>query len=602
MTKTLSFLLALCALGSVAGGEDAPYARYATAELAKLPVKGTPLFDGADLKGFSVGGSYVIVAAEGQPFGNAIRVEVPAAGKQAWDMQMFSPKNVAPIRRGDVLFLVLNVRCLSSDDPSGTGTYGAYLQRTTPPWTAPISINDTATSQWQRVYAAGVADRDFAPGDLSLAVHLSYHAQKLEFGGVMILNLGRGVDMAKLPYTPRTYGGREQDAPWRKAAAGRIERYRKGDMVVSVVDGAGKPVAGAEVHVQMKRHAFGFGSFIESSILGDTPEAQKYREWTLRLFNRATTPIYWADWGWANERVRKEYHGIAQWLQDNGLTTRGHVIIYPGWQFMPAATRKLEKDPAALRQALLDHIADVVQATSKYGFDEYDVTNELRQLHDLTDILGYEGVAEWFRTARKYNTTARLALNENTIVENGGKTAAEQAHFEKMIQLLLDAKAGPDVIGIQGHFGDSLTAPDRVVEILDRFARFGKPIHITEFDIDIRDEAAQGDYMRDFMTAVFSHPSVEAFTQWGFWEGRHWKPLCAMIRKDWTPKPNGQAYMDLVFKQWWTDVHGKTAADGTYDVRGFLGDYQIMVTTGGRSATTSVKLPAAGNRFTIKLE
>ncbi|MFI5380739.1 MAG: hypothetical protein ACHRHE_15680, partial [Tepidisphaerales bacterium] len=55
-----------------------------------------------------------------------------------------------------------------------------------------------------------------------------------------------------------------------------------------------------------------------------------------------------------------------------------------------AAARKLEEGPAALRQRLLEHIAEVVQATSKYGFDEYDVTNELRQLHDLTDILGQD--------------------------------------------------------------------------------------------------------------------------------------------------------------------------------------------------------------------
>ncbi len=607
MIKPLAFLCALCVLFSIARGAETPYDLYAAAELAKLPVKAVPLFDGSDLKAFSVSGArelvtHEIIAAEGQAFGDAIRVNVLGPGKQSWDAQLFSPKNTLPVRKGDTLFLILNVRCPSSGDPSGTGTYVARLQTSVAPWTAPISISDNAMPQWQRIYAGGVAERDFAAGEFALTVHLSYHAQKLEFGGVMALNLGRGVDLAKLPFTPKTYGGREQDAPWRKAAAERIERYRKGDLVISVVDAGGKAVAGADVHVQMKRHAFGFGSYIESTILDKTPDAQKYREWTLKLFNRATAPIYWADWGWAGEKGRSQFQGIAQWLKDNGVTTRGHVMIYPGWRFMPAAIRKLEKDPPALRQRLLDHIAEIVQATARYGFDEYDVTNELRQLRDLTDILGYDAVAEWFRTARKYNATARLALNENTIVENGGKTAAEQEHFEKMLQMLVDAKAAPDAIGIQGHFGDSLTPPDRVVQILDRFAKFAKPIHITEFDIETRDEAAQADYMRDFMTAVFSHPSVEAFTQWGFWEGRHWKPLCAMVRKDWTLKPNGLAYMDLVFKQWWTDVQGKTAADGTYAVRGFLGDYQITVTSGGRTTTTSVKLTAPRTRLTVKVE
>jgi len=607
MAKPFASLLALCVLVSAAWGKDAPYDRYFAAESVKLPVKGVSLCDGGKLSAFNISGgkelvSHEIVAVEDQPFASAIRVHVLAAGKQAWDVQMFSPKIASAVSKGDTLFLILNVRCLSSADPSGTGTYGIHLQLARSPWTGVISVNDTATPQWQRVYAAGVAERDFAAGDLSLAVHLSQHVQQLEFGGVILLNLGKGVDIAKLPYTPRTYAGREKDAPWRKTAAERIERYRKGDFVITVVDGAGNPVAGADVHVQMKRHAFGFGSFIESTVLADTPDGQKYREWTLKLFNRATAPIYWADWGWANEKVRVQYHGIAQWLEDNGLATRGHVLIYPGWRFMPVAARALEKDPPALRQRLLDHIAEVVQATSKYAFDEYDVTNELRQLHELTDILGYEGVVEWFRTARKYNTTAKLAINENTIVENGGKTPAEQAHFEKMIQLLLDANVGPDVIGIQGHFGDSLTPPDRVVEILDRFAKYGKPIHITEFDIEIRDELAQGDYMRDFMTAAFSHPAVEAFTQWGFWEGRHWKPQCAMIRRDWTLKPNGRSYMDLVLKQWWTDEKGKTAADGTFALRGFLGDYEITASSADRNVTTSATVPVLGRRLTIKME
>ena len=84
------------------------------------------------------------------------------------------------------------------------------------------------------------------------------------------------------------------------------------------------------------------------------------------------------------------------------------------------------------------------------------------------------------------------------------------------------------------------------------------------------------------MTAMFSHPSVKAFVMWGFWEGAHWIPSGAMLRRDWSLKPNGTVYKDLVFKKWWTNADGKTGAKGTFATRGFLGDYEIEVKAGGK--------------------
>ena len=150
-----------------------------------------------------------------------------------------------------------------------------------------------AGKEWKRIYLHGQAQQDFAAGKYDLSLHLGTQAQTLEFGGIAMLNLGPNVDVSKLPFTPITYPGQEPDAPWRKAAAERIEKHRKGDLTVRVVDKDGKPVAGAKVHVQMQRHAYGFGTFLEYEVmLGSGPDADKLREWTLKLFNRCTTPIY----------------------------------------------------------------------------------------------------------------------------------------------------------------------------------------------------------------------------------------------------------------------------------------------------------------------
>ena len=143
---------------------------------------------------------------------------------------------------------------------------------------------------------------------------------------------------------------------------------------------------------------------------------------------------------------------------------------------------------------------------------------------------------------------------------------------------------------------------DELIRRLDRFAAFGKDLEITEFDIDTLDEGTQADYTRDFMTAVFSHPSVKAFLMWGFWEGAHWRPRGAMLRRDWSIKPNGEVYRDLVFKRWWTNVNGKTGARGTFATRGFLGDYEIEAKMAGKSKTVRVSLPKEGAQVECVLE
>ena len=95
----------------------------------------------------------------------------------------------------------------------------------------------------------------------------------------------------------------------------------------------------------------------------------------------------------------------------------------------------------------------------------------------------------------------------------------------------------------------------------------------------------QADYTRDFLTACFSHPAIKGFMIWGFWEGAHWEPPAAMIRRDWSTKPNYDAWNDLIYRQWWTDTSGVTESDGTFRTRGFLGDYAIEVTIDGVTKT-----------------
>jgi len=93
---------------------------------------------------------------------------------------------------------------------------------------------------------------------------------------------------------------------WRDPALNKkiddgIEKYRKGDAVLEVVDVGGKPVSGATVRLKQTGHEFLFGSntFVFGQLKPDEKE-RRFEEAFLRLFNFTTVPFYWA----ATERSR----------------------------------------------------------------------------------------------------------------------------------------------------------------------------------------------------------------------------------------------------------------------------------------------------------
>ena len=93
---------------------------------------------------------------------------------------------------------------------------------------------------------------------------------------------------------PENYLKRWDDPAVQKRINDGIEKNRKSDAVLTIVDTAGKPVADAEVKVTQKSHEFLFGCNI--FVLGQMKEKNAaYEEAFLKLFNFATIAFYWDD-------------------------------------------------------------------------------------------------------------------------------------------------------------------------------------------------------------------------------------------------------------------------------------------------------------------
>jgi GH35 family endo-1,4-beta-xylanase len=352
---------------------------------------------------------------------------------------------------------------------------------------------------------------------------------------------------------------------------------------VRVVDAAGKPVKGATVRVRMTRHAFPLGTTVNAFyLLGgeDTDDLRRYKEEIPRLFNFAVLEgnLKWPSWS----RDPTVAIRAVDWLGEEGLDVRGHVLVWPRFYHSPWRSNAdeiayLKENPEELRKRITDHITHEV-STLRGKIVEWDVINEPYWNHEYMDLLGDEVMVEWFRTAHEADPAIPLFLNDNGILASEGELdSPHQQHYEKTVRYLLENGAPLGGLGMQGHVKWVVTPPEKLLTILDRFAEFGLPIVVSEYDHDVADEEYQENYMRDFLTVIFSHPSVRGFLMWGFWDGKHWLGNAPLYRKDWSLKPSGEVYKDLVFNQWWTDEEAETDRNGEMKVRGFLGEYEVTV-------------------------
>jgi GH35 family endo-1,4-beta-xylanase len=194
-----------------------------------------------------------------------------------------------------------------------------------------------------------------------------------------------------------------------------------------------------------------------------------------------------------------------------------------------------------------------------------------------------------FETAREANPKAVLLLNDFDM-----STA-----YECLIEGVLEAGIKIDALGLQSHMHQGYWGEEKTLEIIDRFARYGLPIHFTETTIlsghlmppeieDLNDyqipewpttsegEARQADEIVRHYKTLLSQPSVEAMTYWDLTDMAWLGAPAGMVRRDFSPKPSYDAMHALIKGEWWLPpTKMATDADGRLRFSGFLGDYEV---------------------------
>jgi len=424
-----------------------------------------------------------------------------------------------------------------------------------------------------------------------------------------------------------------------------IEKYRKGNGKIRVIDKKGAPLQNAEIKLKQKTHEFRFGANLFMLDELETEEKNEaYKKYFSELFNMATLPFYWdmLEPERGKPRYTKDSPKIyrrpspdlcIEFCEKNGIEPREHALAYdhffPKWLYGASTDevkRELERRYCEISERYADKIPTI------------EVTNEMEWETGKTSFYDEPDYVEWcFKLAEKYFPNNQLCINEHTRSAWIDKCRATDKYYAYIeANILKDARI--DAIGMQYHLFNKreneyentrvTLNPQSLYKHMDLYARFNKPLQITEVTVpayswEREDEEIQAQLIENLYSVWFSHPSVEQIVYWNVVDGyaHVWDPdpekirasqgdmkmgenyyHGGLLRFDLSPKPAYFKIKELLQKRWHTETELITDENGYADFRGFYGDYKVEIIRNGKTVIKEVALSKkSDNVFMIEI-
>lgn len=413
--------------------------------------------------------------------------------------------------------------------------------------------------------------------------------------------------------------------------------HRRTTTQVTVLDRTGAPVRDAELVVEQRRHAFAFGNIgfdflplangetesdaTAGAVSGGAGRAglSNLETMWLDLFNTATLPFYWR--GFEQTRGKPDTRRLlktASWFAEHGVAVKGHPLTWhtltPEWltNLPVAEIERVQRERIRREVTDFSGVIDTWDAINEVVIMP-EFTAEENGITRLARSIGRVPMIQLaFEEARASNPSAVLILNDFDLSRD----------YEALIEGMLAAGISVDAIGLQTHMHQGYWGEDVMLAMVDRFARFGLPLHLTETTllsgqlmpreiVDLNDyqipswpstpegEARQADEIVRHYRSLIGHPAVQAITYWGMTDDGAWLGAPGgLVRADGTPKPAFHALRSLIKGEWWLRrTTMRTDVDGRMSITGFFGDY--LIERQGHSARVS--LAPGRERVTVQL-
>jgi endo-1,4-beta-xylanase len=412
------------------------------------------------------------------------------------------------------------------------------------------------------------------------------------------------------------------------AASDNIEKYRKGAVRVTVRQG-GRAVRGAKVRYRQTRSQTLFGC-IQSFGFIDQKLKQSQRNRVADLMRDAGFNHFTVSLFWDRTEPKPGQYDLDEWdeglgldaFRDRGFTFTGHAIVQAA---LPPHVKKAGPARfAELAERHMDRLMGHYEKKYPGKFLIWQAVNEpsSNRFVGLSADAKLDMIRRVTQRIRENAPKALVEINDY----NWDRGQRHKANFlmpdvREMYSTLeyfqgLKRAVGYDVMGLQWYPGLRVIYGGGIIDLSeplmdlgmsgeqwDRYGALGKPLHITEMAVPGRHEKGwsngywkapwtpqiQADYMRNVYTLAYSKPYIKEITYWGISDHEPWAIHGGMLDKNWEPKPLYSALKSLL-QSWRTTGEGTTDGNGNLEIRGYGGDYELQIESGGKWKTVSLSI------------
>jgi endo-1,4-beta-xylanase len=371
--------------------------------------------------------------------------------------------------------------------------------------------------------------------------------------------------------------------PQAEAASGGYNyahRMRNCDITVKF---NGQVVSGATVDVRLIRNHFGFGGSINRWSFDTLGEG--YGQAFLKYFD-VGTPENEMKWSYVQgdsvkadpSYVKADY--LIDFMRSNAVSVRGHNLFWnekkdwiPKWTWGMNA--------ADFKQAMTERIESAMPYF-KGKVVQWDVINEITHgvngatpsVTMLDSMSGDPNIFKWIlQEARKKDPDSKFVINDYNLIE-------QYDVVDKFIAKVQPLSSYYDIIGCEGHFGNSMEKSSYEQKINKLAQQLGKKVWLTEVDFTI--SSNQPAKVEELMRTCFANQNVEGLIFWVWCKRRMWRDnlTCCFVDSLLQETDVGRTWR-TVRDEWKTKKNGTTNAGGVFSFNGYQGRYVAAVTISG---------------------